>query len=72
MQTLQRGQKLKWEALSPVPSLQVGLAAAVPGATLDFSCFGVDAQDRLSDDRYFIFYNQQFSPSGALTSGDDA
>ncbi|RYD83960.1 MAG: stress protein, partial [Verrucomicrobiaceae bacterium] len=76
MENLQRGQKLKWESLSPSKNLQVGLSGAVPGSTLDFSCFGVDAQDQLSDDRYFIFYNQKVSPCGALTSlgssGDDS
>ena len=24
----------------------------------DFCCFGVDMSDKLSDDRYMIFYNQ--------------
>ena len=28
----------------------------------DFSCFGVDAAGKLSDDRYMIFYNQESSP----------
>lgn len=66
MQTLQRGQKLKWEALSQASQLQAGLAAAAPGATFDYSCFAVDAQGKLSDDRYFIFYNQKNSPCGGL------
>ncbi|NWH04796.1 TerD family protein [Desulfobacter latus] len=33
---------------------------------VDISCFGVDAQNQLSDDRYMIFYNQKRSPCGAL------
>lgn len=33
------------------------------GAVYDFSCFGVDADGRLSDDRYMIFYNQTESPN---------
>jgi len=28
----------------------------------DFCCFGVDTADKLSDDRYMIFYNQTASP----------
>lgn len=28
----------------------------------DYSCFGVDDKDKLSDDRYMIFYNQEKSP----------
>lgn len=31
-------------------------------ATYDFCCFGVDKDDKLSDDRYMIFYNQRSSP----------
>ena len=35
-------------------------------AVYDFSCFGVDAGDRLSDDRYMVFYNQPQSPNGEI------
>lgn len=35
-------------------------------ATYDFCCFGVDADDKLSDDRYMIFYNQLNSPAGEI------
>lgn len=35
-------------------------------ATYDFCCFGVDKDDKLSDDRYMIFYNQLSSPSGEI------
>ena len=34
--------------------------------TYDFCCFGVDANDRLSDDRYMIFYNQTSSPQNEI------
>lgn len=33
----------------------------------DFCCFGVDENDKLSDDRYMIFYNQTSSPNGEIT-----
>jgi tellurite resistance protein TerA len=69
MQPLMRGQKLKWESLSTATSLQVGLSGTLPtGSTIDYSCFGVDENGKLSDDRYFIFYNQRTSPCGALAS----
>ncbi|MGM9991997.1 MAG: VWA domain-containing protein [Candidatus Bruticola sp.] len=32
-------------------------------AVYDFCCFGLDAQGKLSDDRYMIFYNQLTSPN---------
>ncbi|MGM9991999.1 MAG: VWA domain-containing protein [Candidatus Bruticola sp.] len=38
----------------------------------DYSCFGVDSQDKLSDDRYMIFYNQLTSPKGEISyQGDE-
>lgn len=36
-------------------------------AVYDFCCFGVDADHKLSDDRYMIFYNQTASPNRAIT-----
>ncbi len=35
-------------------------------ATYDFCCFGVDANEKLSDDRYMIFFNQLRSPNGEI------
>ncbi len=35
-------------------------------ATYDFCCFGVDGDDKLSDDRYMIFYNQLRAPAGEI------
>lgn len=68
MHLLLRGQKVKLAEWTTATTLQVGLAVtAAPGIGFDFSCFGVDAQDKLSDDRYFIFYNQKSSPEGALS-----
>ena len=36
------------------------------GAVYDNTCFGVDQSERLSDDRYMIFYNQTRSPNGEV------
>ena len=67
MLTLIRGQKIKLAALTPATSLKVSLTIHGPaGITFDISCFGLDSQDKLSDDRYFIFYNQKESPCGSL------
>lgn len=35
-------------------------------ATYDFCCFGVDSDNKLSDDRYMIFYNQLSAPNGEI------
>lgn len=43
----------------------------VGNADYDYSCFGVDAQDKLSDDRYMVFYNQVYSPKGEINYQGD-
>ncbi|MGM9998506.1 MAG: VWA domain-containing protein [Candidatus Bruticola sp.] len=35
-------------------------------AVYDFCCFGLDAHEKLSDDRYMIFYNQLTSPNNEI------
>ena len=37
------------------------------GGVYDYSCFGVDENQQISDDRYMIFYNQTSSPNNELT-----
>lgn len=39
-------------------------------AEYDFCCFGVDMAEKLSDDRYMVFYNQRQSPDGEISSED--
>lgn len=69
---LQKGQKIKLSQLSAEHRFTLTLSAALAGSAIDVSCFGVDHQDKLSDDRYFIFYNQLTSPEGAITMSTDA
>ncbi len=64
MPLLTRGQKISLATTSP--RLRVQCLVQAPALTLDFSCFGVDEQGQLSDDRFFIFYNQKQSPNGAV------
>ena len=67
MQTLTRGQKTKLAALGGPLQLQVELEVPPPAQTeVDLSCFGLDGAGKLSDDAYFVFYNQKTSPCGAL------
>lgn len=57
MQAFQRGQKARLSDLGVAARLRV--AIAWPAARgVDVSCFGLDAGDRLADDRYMVFYNQ--------------
>ena len=39
-------------------------------AVYDFTCFGVDKDDKLSDDRYMIFYNQLTSPANEIVGAE--
>ncbi len=66
MPQLMRGQKIKLADLTPALQLRAGIGASSPTLSFDISCFGVDAQGKLSDDRYFVFFNQRASPEGAL------
>ncbi|MCD7439134.1 TerD family protein [Streptomyces lincolnensis] len=62
----QRGHKAKISDLTAGTDLYVGVQISGPGLTFDISCFGLDADEQLSDDRYFIFFNQPKSPEDAI------
>ncbi|MFE9255504.1 TerD family protein [Streptomyces sp. NPDC006879] len=62
----QRGHKAKVSDLTAGTDLYVGVQISAPGVTFDISCFGLDADERLSDDRYFIFFNQPKSPEESV------
>ncbi|MFJ8229327.1 TerD family protein [Streptomyces sp. NPDC094448] len=62
----QRGHKAKISDLTAGTDLYVGVSIAAPGLTFDISCFGLDAAEKLSDDRYFVFFNQPKSPEESI------
>ncbi|MFF1285390.1 TerD family protein [Streptomyces sp. NPDC058299] len=62
----QRGHKARISDLTAGTDLYVGVQISAPGLTFDISCFGLDADERLSDDRYFVFFNQPKSPEGSV------
>ncbi|MGW2656988.1 TerD family protein [Streptomyces sp. NPDC001478] len=62
----QRGHKAKISDLTPGTDLYVGVQIAGPGLSFDISCFGLDVNEQLSDDRYFIFFNQPKSPEESI------
>ncbi|MCD2516942.1 TerD family protein [Massilia sp. G4R7] len=66
MSTFSRGQKAKLADLGCGHAFTVEVDLHAPGMSVDVSCFGLDAQDKLSDDRYMVFYNQLASPEGAV------
>lgn len=67
MNTFTRGQKGKLADLGCPSSFTVSVDMRAPGAAIDVSCFGLDADDKLSDDRYMVFFNQLASPGNAVT-----
>lgn len=62
----QRGHKARISDLTAGTDLYVGVQIAAPGLTFDISCFGLDADEQLSDDRYFVFFNQPKSPEESI------
>ena len=67
MKQFTRGEKSKLSDLTPLENLIVGVGVQAPGSPeFDVSCFGVDENGNLSDDRYFVFFNQKRSPEGEI------
>ena len=66
MNIFSRGQKGKLADLGVNSPFEVVVDIAGAGMTVDVSCFGLDASDKLSDERYMVFYNQLASPGDAV------
>lgn len=64
---LTRGQRAKIADLVPNGQrFTLGVAIDAPGMTIDFACFGLDGQGKLSDERYMTFFNQPATPCGGV------
>ncbi|MET9616174.1 TerD family protein [Kitasatospora indigofera] len=63
---LAKASRIRIGDLTPLTDLYLGVGLTAPGLTFDISCFGLDAEERLSDDRYFVFFNQPASPENAV------
>ena len=61
-----RGQKLKLSDIADVNQLLTLHIRVDSPLTIDVASFGLDAQYRLSDERYMTFYNQPATPCGAV------
>jgi stress response protein SCP2 len=64
MINLAKGQRLPLANI--IAGNTVGVELRAEGLPFDFVCFGVDAQGKLSDDRYMTFFNQPKSPCGGI------
>ena len=67
MATLARGQKTKLVDIGCSGPFPLVLQVAAAGMEIDIACFGLDANDKLSDDRYMVFFNQTACPGDAVT-----
>ncbi|MFC9327192.1 TerD family protein [Kitasatospora sp. NPDC057015] len=63
---LAKASRVRIAELTPVTDLYLGVRLTAPGLSFDISCFGLDADERLSDDRYFVFFNQPASPENSV------
>jgi stress response protein SCP2/uncharacterized protein (AIM24 family) len=63
---LAKGARVRLSELTSDLELRLGVTLDAPGVAFDFSVFGLDADERLSDDRYFVFFNQPASPENAI------
>ncbi len=61
-----RGQKSKLDDIGCAGSFTAKVQIAAAGMEVDVACFGLDANDKLSDDRYMVFFNQKASPGDAV------
>jgi len=67
MQQVKRGFRGKLDSFLRIDE-KITVDMSVHGcAVYDFSCFGVDKDNKLSDDRYMVFYNQKASPRNEIT-----
>jgi len=62
-----RGQKGKLADMGCTGSFPVTLAVSAQGMDTDISCFGLDGEGKLSDDRFMVFFNQKSCPGGGVT-----
>jgi stress response protein SCP2 len=64
---MRRGFKAKLtDALDPNQPFSVEVSIS-GNAEYDFSCFGLNGDEKLSDDRYFVFYNNERSPRNEIS-----
>ncbi|AZN36946.1 TerD family protein [Iodobacter ciconiae] len=66
MTNFTRGQKGKLADLGCTGVFPVRLNMNAAGLDIDITCFGLDAHDQLSDDRYMVFFNQKSCPGDAV------
>lgn len=62
---MQRGQRLPLSKITDNRN-QFEVSVLIDGIATDIALFGIDSNEKLSDDRYMIFYNQLVSPCSSI------
>lgn len=62
---ISQGQRLPLSSVLQGEALTLTMQIKSPHV-IDFVCFGVDSQGKLSDDRYMVFFNQPVTPCNAI------
>lgn len=62
---ISQGQRLPLSNILQGQALTLAIQIQSPNV-IDFVCFGVDAQGKLSDDRYMVFFNQLATPCNSV------
>lgn len=61
---------------SPLDKIITGhtfkIESSITGLDIDFACFGLDIQQKLSNDAYMTFFNQPKTPCGAVEYSDSS
>ncbi|HEV7815753.1 MAG TPA: TerD family protein [Janthinobacterium sp.] len=66
MTAFQRGQKSSLAELNLHQVFPVTLDLASGAMNIDASCFGLDANGKLADERFMVFFNQSIAPDNAV------
>ena len=61
-----KGQRLPLDKLLPNSNFQIDLKISGIKEAVDFTCFGLDTEQKLSNDAYMTFFNQPKTPCGAI------
>lgn len=65
--SLSRGQRINLTDIVPDNSeFQIDIACSSLGLAIDFSCFGLDDNEKLLDECYRIFFDQPSTPCGGI------
>ena len=63
---IKKGERFPLTKLCSNAVFQIGMTASGTKNTIDFSCFGLDSEKKLSNDQYMTFFNQPKTPCGAI------